>query len=153
MDASTLRDNPFATLETRIAWEEAFRRETARSLRYRRPTAVMVIAGEATADAPPAARWLGRVAAPIAHVVRRGIRDIDLVTRTGEARFQVLLPETTGREASHIAERVVADCDVWLRAVEAPIRLRVASFGTTPHTSLEVALSRALEAIEQRPVG
>ena len=143
--------NPFAALETRIAWQEAFRRETARGVRYRRPSAVMIIAGEPTVDSPEAARWLGRVAAPIAHVVQRGIRETDLVTRTGDARFQVLLPETTGREATHIATRVIADCEVWLRAVQAPVRLRVASSGTTAHTTLEVALERALDAIETGP--
>ncbi|TAK02373.1 MAG: diguanylate cyclase [Chloroflexota bacterium] len=143
--------NPFAALETRIAWLEAFRRETARSSRYRRPSAVMVIAAEPTAETPEAAAWLGRVAAPIAHVVRRGIRETDLVTRTGDARFQVLLPETTGREASHIAERVIADCEVWLRAVQAPVRLRCSSAGTTAHASLEAALERAVLALEGRP--
>jgi hypothetical protein len=142
------RGNPFGALETRIAWLEAFRRETARSIRYRRPTAVMVISGEPTADSLDAAAWLGRIAAPIAHVVRRGIRETDLVTRTGDARFQVLLPETTGREATHIAERVIADCDVWLQAVNAPITLRAASSGTTAHTTLDAALARAIEAIE-----
>ncbi|MCI0584969.1 MAG: hypothetical protein L0227_19105 [Chloroflexi bacterium] len=143
--------NPFAALETRIAWQEAFRRETARSSRYRRPSAVMVIAGEPTAPTPEATAWLGRVAAPIAHVVQRGIRETDLVTRMGEARFQVLLPETTGREAGHIAERVIADCEVWLRAVQAPVRLRASSSGTTAHASLEAALERALQAIDSRP--
>jgi hypothetical protein len=127
---------------------EAFRRETARTIRYRRPTAVMVIAGEPTADTSDAASWLGRVAAPIAHVIQRGIRETDLVTRTGEARFQVLLPETTGREATHIAERVIADCEIWLRAIEAPVTLRASSSGTTAHTTLDAALARALEAIE-----
>lgn len=140
--------NPFAALETRIAWLEAFRREHARSVRYHRPTAVMVIAGEPITKTREAAAWLDRVAAPIAHVVQRGVRDTDLVTRTGEARFQVLLPETTGREASHIAERVVADCEIWLRAVQAPVTLRASSSGTTPHTTLEVALERALLGIE-----
>jgi GGDEF domain-containing protein len=143
--------NPFAALETRIAWMEALRRETARAIRYRRPSAVMVIAGEPTADTADAAGWLGRVAAPIAHVIQRGIRETDLVTRTGEARFQVLLPETTGREAGHIAERVVSDCEIWLRAVQAPVTLRASSSGTTAHATLDAALDRALEAIEPSP--
>ena len=140
--------NPFAALETRIAWMEAFRRETARSIRYRRPSAVMVIAGEPAVETTEAAGWPSRVAAPIAHVIQRGIRETDLVTRTGEARFQVLLPETTGREASHIAERVLADCEIWLRAVQAPVTLRASSSGTTPHATLGTALERALAAIE-----
>jgi hypothetical protein len=138
--------NPFAALETRIAWLEAFQREAARGQRYRRSTAVVVIAGETTAPTPEAADWLGRVAGPIAHAVKRGTRDTDLATRTGDARFQVLLPETTAPEAAHVAERVVADCEVWLRAIGAPIRLRAAS-AAARDGNLEAALEKALGAL------
>src|SRR3990172_8865785 len=58
--------------------------------------------------------------APIAHAIHRGIRETDFVTRTAGARFQILLPETSASEAAHVADRVVADCDVWLQAIGAP---------------------------------
>lgn len=144
------RGNPLAALENRLAWTEALRRESARSLRYRRPTAVMVIAGRPAAEHPQAQDWLGRVAGPIAHALRRGIRDTDLVTRTGNASFQVLLPETTGPEAAHVADRVLADCDVWLRAVGAPVTLRAAAAGTTSEVTLDTALDRALKEVDGR---
>ncbi len=118
--------DPFAGLHTRIAWTEALHRETARSIRYRRPASVVVIVAEATAETPDAAAWLERVAGPIAHSVHRGIRQTDLATRTGNARFQVLLPETTDVEATHLAARIVLDCQVWLQALGAPVRVRAA---------------------------
>jgi GGDEF domain-containing protein len=145
---TTSRGNPFAALENRLAWTEALRRENARALRYRRPTAVMVLAGRPTADTPTAHDWLGRVAGPVAHALRRGIRETDLVTRTASASFQVLLPETTEAEAAHVADRVLTDCEVWLHAVGAPVRLRVATAGTTPEVTLDAALAHALRTVD-----
>ena len=150
-NGSATGGSAFIVLETRIAWLEALKREAARSLRYRRPAAVLVIAGEPTARTPDADAWLARVAGPIAHALHRGIRETDLVTRTGDARFQVLLPETTDTEAMHVAERVILDCQVWLQAVRAPIKVRAASAGTGADTTLDVALERALSAMEPVP--
>ena len=143
----------FATLETRVAWVEALRRESARSTRYQRPAAVMVIAGEAITDSLEARAWLARVAGPIAHAVRRGTRETDLVTRTGDARFQVLLPETTGPEAAHVAERVLADCDVWLTAARAPVTVRASSAATSSDSTLEAALDRVLATMDAPRTG
>lgn len=148
--AAAVATNPFAALETRIAWLEAFQREAARGQRYRRSSAIVVIAGEPTTPSPEATSWLGRVAGPIAHAVKRGTRETDLVTRTGDARFQVLLPETTAPEAAHVAERVVADCEVWLRAVGAPVRLRATS-AAARDGNLEAALEKALGALASGP--
>ena len=148
VDAGTNGSNGFGALETRIAWMEALRREAARSVRYRRPAAVMVIAGVVTSDTRDANGWLTRMAGPIAHAIHRGIRETDLATRTGDARFQVLLTETTAREARHVAERVVHDCQVWLQAVQAPLAVRAASAGTAPDTTLEMALEQALHKVE-----
>lgn len=145
--------SPFVALHTRIAWTEALHRERARSLRYRRPASVVVVAGEATTRSVDADHWLQRVAGPMAHVIQRGLRETDLVTRTGEARFQVLLPETAGNEASNVADRIVLDCQVWLQALHAPIRVRAAAAGTTPETTLDVALDRALGSIEPARTG
>lgn len=139
---------PLAALENRVAWMESLRRESARSLRYRRPAAVIVVAGQPRDGTPAAGGWVGRVAGPIAHALRRGIRETDLVTRTADARFQVLLPETTEAEAAHVAERIAADCRVWLEAVGAPVVVRSAAAGTSPDATLEAALARALVAIE-----
>ena len=139
---------PFTDLAGRLAWNEALNRESARSRRYQRPAAIVVIAAGSTANAAVADGWLARVAAPIAHAVRRGVRDADLVTRTATATFQILLPETTELQATRFAERVVADCDIWLRAMSAPVHLRAAAAGTSAEETIEDALERALQAIK-----
>ncbi len=148
---TTQAANPFAGLETRVAWMEALHREHLRNLRYRRSAAVLIVAAEATSGGRAADGWLARVAAPIAHAIARGVRETDLVTRASDVRFHVLLPETTIREARRVADRVVADCEVWLRAVDAPVVVRSAVAGTSHDLTLEAALARALETIV--PIG
>ncbi|HEX5591506.1 MAG TPA: hypothetical protein VFX65_14535 [Candidatus Limnocylindrales bacterium] len=140
--------DPLAGLTTRLDWMDALARESARSRRYRRPAAVMIVAAEPASSRRPVDGWLARVAGPIAHAVHRGLRETDLVARTSEATFQVLLPETTAREASRVAARVAADCDIWLRAIDAPVAIRTASAATGPDTTLEAALDRARASIE-----
>jgi hypothetical protein len=147
---ATARRSPFIALETRIDWMAALHRENARCLRYGRPAAVVVIAAEATVPGPEAEGWLTRISRPIAHAIQRGIRGTDIVTRTGTSTFQLLLPETTGAVATEIAQRVAADCEVWLHAMHAPVALRAAAAGTTADVSLEGALDRALAAVGSR---
>ena len=142
------RGNPFVLLENRIGWIEAVRRESIRNQRYGGPAAVIVIASEPTADTAQAKGWLARLAAPIAHAIHRGIRETDLVSRAAGTRFQILLPETTGSEAVQIADRVLADCDVWLQAVGAPVVVRASAAGTAPDRTLEAALDLAVGAID-----
>lgn len=140
--------NPLAGLETRIGWMEALRRESARSLRYRRPAAVMIVVAEAANPSTDAQGWLARMAAPIAHTIHRGLRDTDLLTRTGDGRFQALLPETTGPEAVTVAERVVSECRLWLEAARAPLTIRAVSATAGPDSTLDMALERALKVLE-----
>jgi len=142
--------NPFARLEPRVAWMEALRRENVRSLRYRRPAAVVLIAADPSPDRAASAAWLTRVAGPIAHSIHRGVRETDLVTRASDTRFFVLLPETTTREARRLADRVVADCEIWLRAIDAPLVVRAAAAGTTHDVTLDAAFEQALTAIGAR---
>jgi GGDEF domain-containing protein len=142
--------NPLLDLDNRIAWNEALKREDARHRRYRRPSAVVVVGVQPRARAGDRDDWLNRLAGPIAHVLRRGARETDLVTRATDGRFQVLLPETGATEAERFAARVLADCDVWVRAIGAPVDVRVASAAATGETGLEEALARAVAAIEPR---
>ncbi|MEO7664935.1 MAG: hypothetical protein ABIV26_07385 [Candidatus Limnocylindrales bacterium] len=148
-DASMASIQPFGTLETRVAWSDALRRESARNQRYRRPVAVAVIAARPTGSSGIDG-WMGRVAGPIAHTIQRGTRETDLVTRAAEGRFQILLPETTGPEATRLSVRLAADCEVWLRALGAPVELVSSAVAASAQTTLEAALERALEAIDTR---
>ena len=147
-DVRRRRVHPLADVAKPDVWMKALERESRRSQRYGRPAAVLVIAGLPATATDEARAWLGRVATPIAHSVRRGVRASDLATRTGEATFQVLLPETTDREARHAAERMMADCRVWLQAIDAPVVLRWAAVGSMPGVSLESALARAHEEVQ-----
>jgi GGDEF domain-containing protein len=139
--------NPFAGLQTRIAWTEALGRESARHARYRRHAAILVIAVEPSLQPQTADGWVARLVGPVAHAVRRGLRDTDLVTRASDARFHVLMPETTAKEAQRVADRVVADCSVWLRAMDAPVALRAAVAAASQEVTLEQALARAVAAV------
>jgi len=134
-------------LESRVDWNHALLRESARSERYRRPASVVVI----VAGVRPGAEdefALSRLAGPIGHAIRRGARDTDHVTRASEGRFQILMPETSEDEAAQFAERVIADCDIWLRATGGPLLLRTAVAGATQERSLESALEYAIESLE-----
>jgi hypothetical protein len=150
--------NPLVALVSRLDWYEALRRESARGRRYRRHAAIVVLAAQPTIGttdgAPPpdhVADWLRRVAGPIAHVLRRGIRATDLVTRAGEARFQLLLPESTERAAAALVERLIADCEVWLTAAGAPVVLEAAVTALARDDVPEEAVERAWLLLNQGP--
>jgi hypothetical protein len=136
-----------AGLESRVAWNEALRREDVRQQRYSRATSIVAFAIRPLSDAGRSGSWLERVASPIAHSIRRGARETDLITRAGPSLFQVLLPETTESEAAAFADRVVADCRIWLEAMAAPVAVHAAAAGTTGDMDLGQALARALELL------
>ena len=135
---------PFIGLETRLAWTDALKRESARQQRYGRAASIVVFEIEPLTDIARTAGWLERIAAPVAHAVRRGARETDLVTRAAPGLFQVLLPETSESEAAAFADRVVADCHVWVEAMAAPVTIRAAAAATTGDLNLEETLERAL---------
>src|SRR5512141_3304630 len=113
-------------LESRVAWNDALRREDARQQRYSRTTAIVALAVRPLTEAARLDGWLDRVASPVAHSIRRGARETDLVTRAGPGLFEVLLPETTESEAASFADRVVADGRIWLDAMAAPVAIHAA---------------------------
>jgi hypothetical protein len=139
----------FEGLESRVAWMEALRREDARQARYRRAASVVIFEATALTRTDAADDWLNRIAGPIAHTVRRAARQTDRVTRATDNRSQVLLPETSEADAARFAQRVLADCAVWLNAMHAPVAVRAsaAAATATSEASLEDALDRALEAL------
>jgi len=139
----------FEGLESRVAWMDALRREDARQARYRRAAAIVIFEATPLTHTDAADDWLSRMAGPIAHTVRRASRQTDRVTRASDTRLQVLLPETTEADAAHFAQRVLADCAVWINAMHAPVAVRAsaAAATATSEMSLEDALDRALEAL------
>ncbi|HEY2916000.1 MAG TPA: hypothetical protein VGI98_02180 [Candidatus Limnocylindrales bacterium] len=139
----------FDGLESRMAWMDALRREDARQQRYRHAASIVVFEARALTETDVAGDWLGRIAGPIAHTVRRAARATDRVTRASETRFMVLLPETSEADAAHYAERVLGDCAIWLNAMHAPVAVRAsaAAASSTSERSLEDALARAIDAL------
>ena len=134
-------------LESRVAWTAAMHREDARQQRYSRATSIVAFRVRTLSATARNDGWLDRVASPVAHAIRRGARETDLVTRAGPGLYQVLLPETMESEAAGFADRVVGDCRVWLEAMAAPVAIHAAAAGTTGDTSLEETLARALELL------
>lgn len=139
----------FEGLESRVAWMDALRREDARQARYRRAASIVIFEATPLTQTDSAEDWLSRIAGPIAHTVRRAARQTDRVTRATDNRYQVLLPETSEADAAHFAQRVLADCAVWLSAMHAPVAVRAsaAAATATSEASLQDALDRALEAL------
>jgi diguanylate cyclase (GGDEF)-like protein len=140
--------DPLVGLHTRVDWNDALSREDARVDRYGRPASVAIVSVVGSPEAPDQdGDWGDRLARPIAHVLRRSARETDVIARTAETDFYVLLPETSEREARHFVDRVGSDCDVWLRAVGVPVEVRAAVASAGPEMRLTEALERAKKAL------
>jgi len=68
----------------------------------------------------------------------------------GSSALTYEMAETTAIEANRFAARVLADCDVWVRAIGAPVDVRVGSAAATGEMDLEAALARAVATVEPR---
>jgi GGDEF domain-containing protein len=89
-------------LDTRQDWATAFRHEAARHARYGRPASVLLL-GLSGSPPEPAVE---RIARTIGDVIRSEARETDRAVRTGRLAFRLLLPETGGRAARSLAERL-----------------------------------------------
>jgi GGDEF domain-containing protein len=89
-------------LDTRQDWATALRYEAARHTRYGRPASVLLL-GLSGRPPEPAVE---RIARTIGDVIRSEARETDRAVRTGRLAFRLLLPETGGRAARTLAERL-----------------------------------------------
>lgn len=89
-------------LDTRPDWMTAFRHEAARHARYGRPASVLII--ELRGQAPAGVN--DRVAHAVGDAIRAEARETDRAVRIGARSFRVLLPETSGRAARTLVERL-----------------------------------------------
>jgi diguanylate cyclase (GGDEF)-like protein len=140
------REDPLVRLDNRITWQEALRLESARSERHRRPVSVVILEAEVRPGADDGEASREQLVRPIAHVLWRAARETDHVTRAGDARFLVLLPETAEADAAHFADRIVADCEVWLAATRTPVYFQVTVAAASSDETLEQALARTMTA-------
>jgi len=142
-DAVALR-----TMPGRLAWNDALDRESTRSTRYGRPSAVAIfdlrpVRASATMDS-----WVRIHATPIGEALLRLSRATDIVARVATTRFQVLLPETTSDGADGFVGRLVGACEQQLLAVGAPIKGQASVAASSAEVPLHDALANALRSIE-----
>lgn len=142
-DAVALRSLP-----GRLEWNAAIERESVRTARYERPAAVAVLEVRPVRESVVLDSWLRIHAAPLGQVLLRSSRATDIVARVNDARFQVLLPETTEEAAGDFIERVVEACDEHLRELGAPLQVTASFAASSADLPLRDALSEAIRSIE-----
>jgi GGDEF domain-containing protein len=132
----------------RLEWNAALERESLRAARYERPAAVAIVELKPLRAGWSIDPWIRTVAGPIARALRQDSRATDLVARVADARFQILLPETTETGAEHLAERVTLACKAVIERSGVPATVRVSVAGTGMDDTLQDALAIALRSIE-----
>ena len=139
-------------LDTRPDWTAAFRHEGARHARYGRSASVLLIELGGSLEGAT----VDQAAHRLADAIRSEARETDRAVRVGAVSFRVLLPETGGRAARRLAERLDrafrADIDGRDRVDGVELCVEVATPART--ASLEDALAEAEARLrEERPAG
>jgi hypothetical protein len=136
-------------LDTEFEWSGALRHETARSARYGRSMAILVV--ELAVDAATAGP--DGLALRLTEVLGREVRETDRAIRSAPERFLVLLPETNEDEAAHLAsriERAYRHLDDAIPVGDIRIEIAIPRRGTDPSEAIAVADRRLAEPL---PVG
>jgi len=136
------------TIPGRLEFGAALERESIRASRYGRPACVAIVELVPERQSQQIDVWLRSLAGPVSRTLRQSARVTDLVARTANARFQVLLPETPEGGAGRFAERVSIACQSSIDAAGAPVAVRVTVAVASPDHSLQEALAHALASIE-----
>jgi GGDEF domain-containing protein len=142
-DAVALR-----TMPGRLAWNDALNRESTRSTRYGRPSAVAIFDLRPVRPSATMDSWVRVHAAPIGQALLRLSRATDIVARVATTRYQVLLPETTSDGADEFVERIVGECEHQLQSMGAPIKVQASVAASSAEVPLHDALATALRSIE-----
>ena len=124
--AREARTDELTGLANRVAWTEALDKEQPRRSRYRRPVVVMSVDVDGLKQANDR---FGHGAGDellrgVAGILRRNLRDADVVARVGGDEFGVLLPETQADAMPTLVERIQVACSAW-RGTQADLRLSV----------------------------
>ncbi|HEX6654602.1 MAG TPA: GGDEF domain-containing protein [Candidatus Limnocylindria bacterium] len=140
-------------LPSRDVWVEALETERVRRARYRRPVVVMNVDIDGLKQTN---QRFGRAAGDevlrgAAGVLRRNLRDADLVARIGEDEFGVMLVETYGDAMDSIVSRLYGAFAMW-RGSSDELRLSVSIGWATPEPFgdlLEAQRAAAAERLQQ----
>jgi GGDEF domain-containing protein len=100
--ATTGGSRPANELDTRADWTAAFRHEASRHARYGRPASVLLLEIGRTPDT----RSSDAVAHELADLIRTQARASDRAVRLGPSSFRLLMPETNGRAARTLGDRL-----------------------------------------------
>lgn len=105
------RTDGLTGLLNRRSFDEALVREWRRAVRYRQPLALIILDVDHfkhynDQNGHPAGDELLQ---SVAQLISRRVRAIDVVARYGGEEFALLLPETSGAAALHLAERIRQD--------------------------------------------
>jgi diguanylate cyclase (GGDEF)-like protein len=128
---------------SRIAWTEALDTERRRRARFRRPVVVMLVDVDRLKEVNDrygheAGDELLRATADI---LRRELRETDVVARIGGDEFGILLPETGPLVIEQLVERVHAACRAWRGSrPELRLSLSIGSAAPEPFGDLREAL-------------
>jgi diguanylate cyclase (GGDEF)-like protein len=126
IDARHGRVDALTGLPNRAVWAETLDIERVRRARYRRPVVVMNIDIDGLKETN---RRYGREAGDevlcgAAGILRRNLRDSDLVARIDEDEFGVLMPETYGDAMDAVVSRLYGAFALW-RGSHPELRLSV----------------------------
>jgi diguanylate cyclase (GGDEF)-like protein len=134
-------------------WDAVVSHEAARLTRYRRPVSVVAVAIEGVdglADALGALVADNYVRA-VASILRRLTSPPDLVARSDDGPFLVLLLGADEPARLDFARRLRAECDPWLEAALPGTRLSIHGASLDAEQTFDVAVRIALDGVLTRP--
>jgi len=125
----------------------AFQHEAARHARYGRPASVVLI--ELRGQAPIGVH--DRVARVVGDAIRAEARETDRAVRIDARSFRVLLPETGGRAARTLVERLGRTVEAGMNGDGDGIDLRIEVATASRTGTLEQALADGEARLGDRP--
>lgn len=95
-------------LPARFWFDQSFRAEIARSLRYRRPLSIVIIDVDdfARLNAKHGSASGDYVLLTIADLLRKSVRQTDQLARLSDHEFAIVVPETDESGAIHVGEKI-----------------------------------------------
>ena len=144
------RTDDLTGLANRVAWSEAVAAETFRRGRYGHPVAVMSMDVDGLKEANDRYGHSAgdELLVATATILRRILRETDVIARVGGDEFGALLPETDVSTMDRITDRVRAACEDW-RGSMVDLRLSLSIGWATPDPEDE-DLAAALRTADER---
>jgi diguanylate cyclase (GGDEF)-like protein len=143
------RTDDLTGLANRVAWSEAVSAETFRRGRYGHPLVVMSMDVDGLKEANDRYGHSAgdELLVATATILRRILRETDVIARVGGDEFGALLPETTGSTMDRITDRVRAACEEWRGSMD-DLRLSLSIGWASPQPEDE-DLAAALQTADE----